>query len=54
MRFNKTKSNIDIDIDIEYLKNNKKPYTFSSILRSVSSESDINNLIVVGTLKVDE
>ncbi len=53
MRFNKTKSNKDND-DIEYQKNNKEPSTSPSIPLFTSPESNANNLIVVGTIRVDE
>lgn len=53
MRFNKTKSNKDNN-DIEYQKNNKEPSTSPSIPLFTSPESNDNNLIVVGTIRVDE
>jgi CheY-like chemotaxis protein len=53
MRFNKTTSN-NYDDDIEYQKNNKEPSKSPSIPLFVSPESNTNNLIVVGTIKVDE
>ena len=52
MRFNVSRS--DKQNDDEYHKNNKESTILNSSPFSTLGESDINNLIVIGTIKVDE